>query len=659
MTTPGHSVESFEKELLRKFRKAKPGEQEGILEDLRKLHELYPNHEMKLRSKELLGIEIGEAKAVETEPEPEVVAETDNFRSPTEGLPGDMRFRPVSGKNPGAKGKLWVGDSWKDDDGSKWNSEPWKWQTAEQIAVTMADPDNQKSYTGIGLMTGSKVGGYCWLDFDGEEMGPEGEYTKHAVGDFMHVFGRPKFDLPPAPTNVSGRAGRSRMLFRVPPNWQKVLYGKSIPSAGPTGAIEWLYEKEHGKCFHAVIEGQHPGGNGWYYRWEEGKSPTDIPVPDLPEWMISAILTWPYRKAAESNTGGVDYDEEKPGPIDVLTPGQTKKLLKGMQEYFPYRGAPAGKFGGHYDVLRRLTLSLWRGIGDKKLFEMWLQDWDDKSDWSDLNGGSMVSFAMSLAKSDTGDDKVKPWAAAWAIATENGWKAPKWAMPPREINADTLTVDVTKLKDQLEKGLKLIDEMDKATDRGIATQRLRDQIGMKEREFMTILQLLQEELSEVTESGFFDEICDGAKPIEEAIERFLPFGAVTMLGADPGTGKSVFIYRVAEAAAYGQKFMGQLQCVEGNVLVVQKDESDANMRQKRDLMGMKDPDKRILCKMKFSGGHFPELVEWIKEHKARYVVMDSFASLFAGGADLTESDAGLVPISAERNRGGVQRGDLC
>ena len=33
----------------------------------------------------------------------------------------------------------------KDDDGSKWNSEPWKWQTAEQIAVTMADPDNQRA----------------------------------------------------------------------------------------------------------------------------------------------------------------------------------------------------------------------------------------------------------------------------------------------------------------------------------------------------------------------------------------------------------------------------------------------------------------------------------------------------------------------------------
>ena len=76
----------------------------------------------------------------------------------------------------------------------------------------------------------------------------------------------------------------------------------------------------------------------------------------------------------------------------------------------------------------------------------------------------------------------------------------------------------------------------------------------------------------------------------EAIERFLPFAAVTMLGADPGTGKSVFIYRVAEAAAYGRKFMGQLQCVEGNVLMVQKDESsDQHAPEAIDLMGIEDP----------------------------------------------------------------------
>ena len=55
---------------------------------------------------------------------------------------------------------------------------------------------------------------------------------------------------------------------------------------------------------------------------------------DLPEWMISAIITWPYRKAAE-NGGGVTAElvEDKPGPVDVLTLGQTKKLLKGMQDF--------------------------------------------------------------------------------------------------------------------------------------------------------------------------------------------------------------------------------------------------------------------------------------------------------------------------------------
>ena len=63
-----------------------------------------------------------------------------------------------------------------------------------------------------------------------------------------------------------------------------------------------------------------------------------------------------------------------------------------------------------------------------------------------------------------------------------------------------------------------------------------------------------------------------------------------MLGADPGTGKTVFLYRVAEAAAYGKKFVGQLDCVKGNVLVIQKDESDSNMAAKDAKMNVDDPE---------------------------------------------------------------------
>ena len=37
--------------------------------------------------------------------------------------------------------------------------------------------------------------------------------------------------------------------------------------------------------------------------------------------------------------------------------------------------------------------------------------------------------------------------------------------------------------------------------------------------------------------------------------------------------------------------MGQLQCVEGNVLLIQKDESDSNLAQKDSRMCLEDPQR--------------------------------------------------------------------
>ena len=571
---------------------------------------------------------------------------------PLDGLSGAARFRPVAGKNPGAKGKLWVGE-WRDDDGEQWNSEPWKWQTAEQIGLTMNRPGN--SYTGIGLMTGADVGGYCWIDFDGEEIGPDGEYVRHASGDFMVVFEKPVFDLPPAPTNISGREGRKRLLFRVPEAWQSVLRGRSISSDGPTGSIEWLYEKgkpHEPKPFHAVVEGTHPKGNGWFYRWEPDKSPRDIPVPDLPEWMIKSILTWPYRKKLlnTQNSNGTVYEEDKPAPTDLLSPGKQKKLLKGMQPFFNYRGAPAGKFAGTYDILRRLTLSLWRGIDDENMFEMWLQDWDDKSDWSDLSGGSMTSFAKSLLKSDAGGDVVKPWATAWAIAVENGWVPPKWAMPPREIDVSSMVGHVTKMRDQFEKGLKEIYSWEDPADRQLGLHDLKEQVGIKNEKVWNAVLFSMEQRGKEPEikARTWTEVVSNAAKITPAIDKFLPFGAVTMLGADPGTGKTVFLYRVAEAAAYGKKFMGQLGCEKGNVLIIQKDESDSNLAQKDEKMCIEDPEKNIHCRFEFDPMQVRDIEQWITDVDARYVVMDSFGSLFAGGADLVDANAGYYLYELNR-----------
>ena len=77
------------------------------------------------------------------------------------------------------------------------------------------------------------------------------------------------------------------MLFRVPEEWAQELHGFSITNAGPTRSFDFLYEKAGGKLFHAVVDGKHPDGQDWFYRWVDGMAPSEIHVPDLPAWLLA------------------------------------------------------------------------------------------------------------------------------------------------------------------------------------------------------------------------------------------------------------------------------------------------------------------------------------------------------------------------------------
>ena len=126
------------------------------------------------------------------------------------------------------------------------------------------------------------------------------------------------------------------------------------------------------------------------------------------------------------------------------------------------------------------------------------------------------------------------------------------------------------------------------------------------------------------------------------MERLLASGAATMVASEGGVGKSVLIYRLAEAVATGGKFGGELQAVQGSVLVIQRDESASNAAQKLRLMGMEVPEGSIQWEFQWNGAMYPELRKWIQERKVRLVVMDSFGSLFAGaGAGMGEAEVGL------------------
>ena len=574
---------------------------------------------------------------------------------PLNGLPGDAKFINVIGKAPTH---------------TNWNTRPDLWLTAEQA---VAERNIKRGFTGTGLMTGSRAGRLCWLDFDGETVLEDGTVSESATADFEFIFHQPATDLPPAPTNVSGRPGRKRMLFRVPEEWAALLAGLSFSNGGPTGSFDFLYEKEGGKLFHAVIDGPHPDGQDWYYRWVDGLSPADVHIPDLPAWVIQGLVIFRAKKVwakqvkeERRESAGVGGGES--GPMDLLRPGLQRKLLKQMQKFWPYR-APRDQYKptdlggkGTYDLIRRLVLSLAKGIGDFETMELWLEGghWDVMNDWAGeqqgvnpVNGGTLMSLARSLMTSDTDTEEVVGWAAAWKIAVENGWKPPKWALPPREVDISKLTAGVVKKVESLKTALEQIDMLETPVEREMAYQNLGKELDCSPKELQRLLQHVQEEDDGAgIHGGDWADVLAQAKPIEVAIERLLAFNALTIVGSDGGVGKSVLIYRIAEAAANGTLFAGALQTQKGNVLIIQKDESDSNLAQKNKRMQLNIPRGTVQVRFRFNAGMFPELRRWIRSHRARYVLMDSMVSLFGSGTDLSEGEIGtymylLNKIAAE------------
>jgi NAD(P)-dependent dehydrogenase (short-subunit alcohol dehydrogenase family) len=369
---------------------------------------------------------------------------------PLTGLPGDARYRPVVGKSPSHDG---------------WNSDPSLWLTAEQVLKERALGGR---WTGIGLLTGRKVGRLCWLDFDGEEFDAEtGELRKSASLDFEFLTGMAVEQLPPCPISISGRPGRFRALFRMPEDWADYFHGFSITSSElPTKGLEFLYEKAGGKLFHAVVEGLHPDGQGWYYRWKEGCSPAEVEIPDLPARVVAGLV----RHIAKKSWARVEHEQTEQvireggeaGPMDLLSPGKQRQCLRLMQKFWPYRGGEAGTgFAGHYDVMRRLVLSLVKGVDDLEVLLLWLEggSWDKRNDWggvgtsAPVTGGELKGFATSLSRSDTAGPEVMPWSAAWSLAVSNGWKPPKWALPPRVIDSSSLQVNTKKKVEELTKAM--------------------------------------------------------------------------------------------------------------------------------------------------------------------------------------------------------------
>ena len=553
-----------------------------------------------------------------------------------EGLPNDARFTPVQGKKP-----LF----------SDWNKDPSKWLTKEQV---YKERNLNPECTGIGLLTGRKVGNLVWLDFDGESENEETGEVKSASLDFEIITGMPVTKLPKSPICLSGNPGRYRALFRMPDYVGDELGGVSITcKETTTHAFEIFYERNKNCVFQGVIEGPHPDNVNWSYHWKKGHSPAEVAIPDLPFSVVMGMRDHVKRK----NWEPLIKDEsevitDKPKTMDLLNPGKQRKLVKEMMEYWPYRKeAP----NNNYQEIGAILLSLWRGINDPQTFKLWIlgSSWDKKNDWegelegcSPVPGGSPLKYIQSLLKSKTEGKKVGPWGAAFKAAKDRGWVPPEWCLPPKEVGDPSDLLKQTAITTaKLGETLKKIDESDvSSTQRLLAMQGLRRDLGINKKELAEIITALQEELHDDSGSTSFEDVMKNTVVSEPLVERLIPVGCVCLLAAEGGTGKTSLAYRLAEAVSSGTPFAGAFKVPKAQpVLMVQKDESQVNALVKWRRMELKPGKGMFHVRWNFHVGMLPELRKWIVDSKAKLVLLDSLGTLLGGGgASLNDAEIGLL-----------------
>ena len=543
-------------------------------------------------------------------------------KGPLAGLPGDARFITVVGKSPAQPA---------------WNTDPACWLTAEQALKKRALEDR---WTGISLMTGASMGRLVWLDFDGEAVDEStGEILKSASRDFDCFFMRSPDELPPCPKNTSGRPGRWRGLFRMPADWADTFHGFSITSAdSPTNAFELLYEKAGRKPFHAVVEGSHPDGQGWFYRWLPGCSPAEIDIPDLPVWMIAGLIRFMAEKARpKSNEDGTfKVVAEGQRPFEALTSLQRDKLL--LKHMLPYAPQRKGAGSGSYPLVRRLICGMIHEFGPRRAQQL-LEDsgWEAGNDWE--SGKSLSWMIASLARSDVEEDRQANIASVIWLCTEEGngkgkaqW--PESLLPPRDPldRANELQKLLVQMNESESEPVTMALLMGHAKRMGVAES--------------TIYRLRLDALlgaAEQQDSRTLDAVEAVARKdnkTTDVVDGLLRRRVVCLAGAS-NSGKTTLAAMLASRVVTGTPLNigGVLHHVDpGRVLWMGSDTSDLNVAEELALQGV-DSTKAGDAVRVVAGASFNNLLRIVQEiqtHQPDLIVMDCLSSMAINGVSVAD-----------------------
>lgn len=319
-----------------------------------------------------------------------------------------------------------------------WN-EPGKGHTLQDIRDLNDNPPPKSRWRaqkmiGIGVITGEESNGLLVIDFDG--------FGSEAVRAFRRHFRHYPSQLPKTLVNISGKKGRAKVYFQVPPHWWPQLKDKSASwrNAQDATVLEAIWQNGTGRGRHAVIAGDHPHSSHQlplFYRWVNGASPVDVPLAMAPEWLLLGVLA---QMQSTESVGLTHHEKLRRGeddatPWERLSCYERRELVELALTSCPNR---EGRSSGTYEKVRRILCGIMHEFGLEHGIELVTSsEWDKRNTWD--AGNNTEQTMRSLAKSRVSDEQQARIATIFYFARQNGWEPPSWAIPPVEMKLQVET----------------------------------------------------------------------------------------------------------------------------------------------------------------------------------------------------------------------------
>ena len=210
---------------------------------------------------------------------------------------------------------------------------------------------------------------------------------------------------------------------------------------------------------------------------------------------------------------------------------------------------------------------------------------------------------------------------------------------PQNKQKDSIANVAKSMKQQLEEGLKEIDDLD-PVERSCGLIALQKKMQLGKEAFSKLVDNLVR-MTEQQPPKTFKALLEYSQNVKPMIPDLLGVG-LTLIAAEGYAGKSAFCYEILEAVTNGGKLFGQFDVKEANGLIIQLDETYADYAVKQRIMDLQFKEKNWEIWWSFTPLEFPELKKYVIENNTKVIMMDSCLKIAGVSSNPKDAEFGLL-----------------